>query len=125
MRKAIYKHLFLLLAIILAGTGQALAYTDPVLRGDANGDTDVNIADIIAVANRIYNSSFALNEINADANGDTDINIADVITIANIIYSGTINASGTIEGWTEGNTEEELEPQPLGEDEDEDNNYGD
>ncbi len=125
MRKAIYKHLFLLLAIILAGTGRAFAYTDPVLRGDANGDTKVNITDVVAVVNRIYNSTFALNDVNADANGDGKINITDVVAIVNIIYRNSIDANGTIEDWTEGNTGDELEPQPLGEDEDEDNNYGD
>lgn len=124
MKKTISKHLFLLLAILLAGTGQAFAYTEPVLRGDANSDTNVNIADIIAVANRIYNSSFTLNDINADANGDNDINIADVITIANIIYLGTLNATGTISGWTEGNDNPD-ELLPMQGDSEEDDSYGD
>ena len=113
MRKIISKHLFLLLAIILAGTGQALAYTDPVLRGDANDDTKVNITDVVAVVNRIYNSTFALNDVNADANGDGKINITDVVAIVNIIYRNSVNGNGTIEGWIEGNEGEELTEHPL------------
>ena len=125
MRKTISKHLFLLLAIILAGTGQALAYTDPVLRGDANGDTKINITDVVAVVNRIYNSTFELNDVNADVNGDDKINITDVVAIVNIIYRNSVDISGTIEGWSEGNSADELEPQMLEGDDEEDSNYGD
>lgn len=124
MRKTIYKHLFLLLAIILAGTGQA--YADDYILGDANNSNEVEIGDIVAVTNYIHNNTPAnFNALLANVNGDDEINIADVVGITNIIHYKTINANSTIEDWTEGNTGEELETQPLGEDEDEDNNYGD
>lgn len=113
MRKIISKHLFLLLAIILAGTGQALAYTDPVLRGDANGDGKINITDVVAVVSRINNNTFILNDVNADANGDGKINITDVVAIVSIINYGMIKGNGTIEGWIEGNEGEELTEHPL------------
>ena len=124
MKKTIYRHLFLLLAIILAGTGRAFAYTDPVSRGDANGDGEVNIGDVVTIVNRINSSTAVINEVNGDANGDGEINIGDIVTVINIINNKMLNANGTIEDWTEGNTGEELENQPLGEDENEDN-YGD
>ena len=124
MKKTISKHLFLLLAILLAGTGQAFAYTEPVLRGDANGDSKVNITDVVAVVNRIYNSTFVLNEVNADANGDGKINITDVVAIVNIIYRDNVNATGTISGWTEGNDNPD-ELLPMQGDSEEDDSYGD
>ena len=124
MKKTISKHLFLLLAILLAGTGQAFAYTEPVLRGDANGDSKVNITDVVAVVNRIYNSTFVLNEVNADANGDGKINITDVVAIVNIIYRDNVNATGTISGWTEGNDNPD-KLLPMQGDSEEDDSYGD
>ena len=123
MKKTIYKHLFLLLAIILAGTGQA--YADTINKGDANSDNSINVADIVMLRRKINLDPPAnFNEWAADANGDGSYNVADIVVIRNIINYTSLNANGTLEGWTEGNTEEELEPQPLGEDEKEDN-YGD
>lgn len=124
MRKTISKHLFLLLAILLAGTGQALA--DDYVLGDANNSHEVEIGDIVAVTNYIHNNTPAnFNAILANVNGDDEINIADVVGITNIIHYKKVDISGTIEGWTEGNTADELEPQALEGDDEEDSNYGD
>ena len=79
---------------------------------------------MVTIVNRINSSTAIINEVNGDANGDSEINIGDIVTVINIINNKMLNANGTIEDWTEGNTEGELEPQPLGEDEEEDN-YGD
>lgn len=125
MRKTISKHLFLFLASILVGTGQAFADTDSVSRGDANGDSEVNIGDVVTIVNRINSSTATINEVNGDANGDLEINIGDIVTVINIINNKMLSASGTIEGWTEGNTADELEPQALEGDDEEDSNYGD
>ena len=123
MKKTISKHLFLLLAILLAGTGQAFAYTEPVLRGDANGDGEVNIGDVVTIVNRINHSTAVINEVNGDANGDGEINIGDVVTVINIINNKMLNATGTISGWTEGN-ENPDELLPMQGDSEEDS-YGD
>lgn len=113
MRKAMSIHLFLFLAMILAGTGQVLAYTDPVLRGDANGDGYVNVTDASIVINKFHNISNPSNPINADANGDGYINVTDASIIINMFHYGSVKGNGTIEGWIEGNEGEELTEHPL------------
>tara|TARA_B100001146_G_C16053340_1_gene378874 strand:- start:29 stop:502 length:474 start_codon:yes stop_codon:yes gene_type:complete len=52
--------------------------------GDVNGDTTVNIQDVILLVNFILN---AQGDINGDVNADGTINILDVIQIVNIILS--------------------------------------
>ena len=52
--------------------------------GDVNGDTTVNIQDVILLVNFILNGQ---GDINGDINTDGTINILDVIQIVNIILS--------------------------------------
>ncbi len=62
------------------------ATTDKI-RGDVNGDDEVNIADVNAVIKIILGSG---SNPNADVNGDGEINIADVNAIINIILNPEI-----------------------------------
>ncbi len=57
------------------------------IKGDVNGDHEVNIADVNAVINVILSGSGNLTA--ADVNGDDEVNIADVNTIINIILGGS------------------------------------
>ena len=63
-----------------------------VLKGDANGDGSVDIADAVCIVNHVVgkpNSTFV--PAAADANGDGDIDIADAVRIVNYVV-GKINA---------------------------------
>ena len=63
---------------------------EPGIKGDVNGDGDINTADVTAVYSYIINgtdSGFTA-EI-ADVNGDGDVNTADVTAIYSIIIGGT------------------------------------
>ena len=56
------------------------------LKGDANGDGQVDIADITAIASYILgNNPEAFVNYAADANDDGTIDIADITTVASII----------------------------------------
>jgi hypothetical protein len=58
------------------------------LKGDVNGDGEINIADINAIINIILSSNCEEDiENRADVNGDGEINIADVNAIIDIILS--------------------------------------
>ena len=61
-----------------------------VLLGDANGDGDVDISDVVAVVNYILNDGASGNFVieNADVNGDGTVDISDVVGIVNIILNG-------------------------------------
>ena len=54
------------------------------LRGDANGDGEVDAEDIIAIANFVMGKGGVMQE-NADVNGDRVVNIADIICVVSII----------------------------------------
>lgn len=61
---------------------------DDTLKGDANGDGNVDSADIIEIVNFIMGrKSNKFNETNADANGDNTVNAADIVAIVNIIMN--------------------------------------
>ena len=67
---------------LISGGGTAPA----IVKGDANGDGHVNIADVTAIINHINLSTPQnFNEQAADANNDGVINIADVTAVINII----------------------------------------
>lgn len=56
--------------------------------GDANGDSSVDIGDVIAILNFMVGTvSENFNELAADANEDGDIDIGDVIAVLNIMVS--------------------------------------
>ena len=58
--------------------------------GDANGDGDVDISDVVAVVNYILNGgatgAFVLE--NANVNGDEGVDISDVVGVVNMILNG-------------------------------------
>ena len=56
------------------------------LAGDANGDSIVNVADIVEIVNYLNNNPSAkFNEKNADADGSNGVTIEDINAIVNII----------------------------------------
>lgn len=66
--------------------------------GDANRDGAVDVADIIAVANKILGQPSAqFDEIAANVNGDSSIDVADIIGIANIILHGNQNSARSMQ----------------------------
>ena len=57
--------------------------------GDANGDTEVNITDVVQLLNAISNGNFSgIDMFAADVNGDTQVNITDVILLINYVSNG-------------------------------------
>ena len=61
---------------------------DPVLKGDANADSEINITDITYIIDKINNKAPEnFNEEAADVNGDGEINITDVTWVLDIINS--------------------------------------
>ena len=61
----------------------------PTLRGDANGDGEINMDDAMCVANAILgNSDASFDEKAADANLDGVIGMSDVMYIVNYILNG-------------------------------------
>ena len=72
----------------MAGTpGEPIALVlSNILKGDVNGDGDVDIADAVCIMNYVVgkpNTTFI--EAAADANGDGDIDIADAVHIVNYV----------------------------------------
>jgi hypothetical protein len=62
------------------------------VKGDVNGDGDIDIADAVCIVNRVVGKTTpAFNERAADANGDGDIDIADAVRIVNLVV-GKISA---------------------------------
>ena len=59
-----------------------------VIKGDANGDSEINITDITYIIDKINNKAPEnFNEEAADVNGDDEINITDVTWVLDIINS--------------------------------------
>ena len=61
------------------------------MKGDVNGDKQVNVVDVAGVVNLILNSgnTSQLNRKAADINGDDVINVVDVAGVVNIILGNT------------------------------------
>ena len=57
----------------------------PGIKGDVNGDGEVNIADVNAIIDMILAGSM---DAKGDVNGDSEVNIADVNAIIDIILKG-------------------------------------
>ena len=112
MKKNTRKKWLLLLAVLATGTGFARA-EDGTRRGDANGDGTVNVTDAVIAINKYHNIAEPTCPVNADANGDDTINVTDAVVIINLYHYGSVDASGTIDGWTEGNEGEELTTHDL------------
>ena len=61
-------------------------YVAPFLRGDVNKDTEVNIADVTALIDKLLNNAEMIPE--ADCNQDTEMNIADVTALIDYLLNG-------------------------------------
>lgn len=62
------------------------------LRGDVNGDNEVNIADVTALIDYLLSQdSSYINVDNADVYQDQEVNIADVTALIDYLLSGTWN----------------------------------
>ena len=57
---------------------------EEALKGDVNGDGEVNIADVNAIIDMILTGN---TQPNGDVNGDTEVNIADVNAVIDIILN--------------------------------------
>jgi hypothetical protein len=68
--------------------GQIVDDLMPPLRGDINGDREINIADVNAAIDIILNGS---GNPSGDVNGDGEINIADINAVIDIILNSTHN----------------------------------
>ena len=68
-----------------SGFGSIIALPEPTLRGDVNGDGNVNGTDIQAVINLIVESQY---DENADVNKDGNVNGTDIQEVINIIVGG-------------------------------------
>ncbi len=65
---------------------KATLVLDDYVDGDANGDGEVLIGDVVTILNYIVGeASDNINAKAADANGDGEVLIGDVITVLNII----------------------------------------
>jgi hypothetical protein len=74
-----------------------------VLRGDVNGDGDVNIVDATTLIDYLLiGDASAVNLDNADVNGDSEVTIADVTALIDTLLSGsatiTSPAAGAVSG---------------------------
>jgi len=59
------------------------------IRGDANGDETVNVADIVYTVNFLYRGGDPPDPMQAgDANSDDIVNVADVVYLVNYLYRG-------------------------------------
>ena len=66
------------------GDTQSRVVTD----GDANGDDNVNVSDIVEMVNYILgNPSDKFNKVAADVNNDGQVNVTDIVSVVNIILS--------------------------------------
>ncbi len=69
-------------------TEQAVTITVFVC-GDANGDSEVNVADAVFIINYVFKDGPAPDpEIAGDANGDDEVNIADGVYLINYVFKG-------------------------------------
>lgn len=80
--------LILALLCVLITSFSVLA--SPVLLGDANGDNNVNILDLVHVKKHVANNENQLNGFNAvDTNCDGTINAVDLTNLISILLSDT------------------------------------
>ena len=62
-------------------------HTFACLRGDVNGDGDVNIADVTMLISSILSNGDVMvtNQVNADVDADNDVNISDVTALIGLV----------------------------------------
>ena len=69
--------------------------------GDANGDNDINIADVVCIVNHVVNKPMLvfINEV-ANVNNDEGVDIADAVRVVNLIVGKTSSLSRpTVRKW--------------------------
>jgi len=73
-----------------AGDYATIKYAQPhFLRGDANGDGVINVADVVYIVNFLYRGGDPPDPTDAgDANCDGIVNVADVVYLVNYLYRG-------------------------------------
>ena len=71
----------------LSPAASATFNTTQVLKGDANNDQKVNVADIVVIQIFIGDNTKPIHGANADANNDNVINADDVETVKDIIMT--------------------------------------
>jgi hypothetical protein len=70
--------------------------------GDANGDGEINVSDIVEIVNYIMGKPSAkFVKIAADLNGDNEVNVTDIVKVVSIIMSANGNQSRMSEEQTE------------------------
>ncbi len=68
-------------------------FAQKVQVGDANGDGQVNVADIVEIVNCILGrASEKFNDKAADVNGDGEVNVTDIVSVVSIILSSGDNS---------------------------------
>ena len=73
-----------------------------VIMGDANGDEEVNVTDIVEMVNYIMNRPSArFVEAAADMNGDGDVNVTDIVLVIDIIMAADGSRSSERSKWTD------------------------
>lgn len=70
--------------------GYKVTFGASYIPGDANGDGNVNVTDIVGIVNDILgHPSDKFDPIAADVNGDGKVNVTDIVMVVNIILSGS------------------------------------
>jgi len=73
--------------IVSAPGGIILKITEPVLRGDVNGDGSLNVFDLAKLRKYLLNNSTEINAENTDMNNDDQINIFDLAALRKMLLS--------------------------------------
>jgi hypothetical protein len=64
-------------------------YAPPVICGDANNDTSVNVSDAVSIINYVFVGGAAPSPYEAgDANCDATVNVSDAVWIINYVFVG-------------------------------------
>ena len=70
------------------GLGDVLPYVEPILRGDANDDGEIDMQDVTLIVNYILGTpAETFNAEAADANGNGKISMPDVMYIVNYLFN--------------------------------------
>lgn len=68
------------------------------MKGDANGDNTISVADLSLMASYILGEQVEINKDNADVNLDGDITVADLSAVASIILQAEARAARLAQG---------------------------
>jgi len=63
--------------------------TGSAVCGDANGDGNVNVGDVVYIINYVFKGGPAPDPMQAaDANGDCTVNVGDAVYLVNYVFKG-------------------------------------